>query len=180
MGDSGKIIFVTVGTTSFEALIQAVDTADFHKMAWELGFRKLVVQYGRGAHKPTLGAAAQQASGAGAQMLQVDSYAFKPSLEDDFDAAALVISHAGAGSIVEALRAGRRLLVVVNPSLMDNHQLEIAEAMADQGYCSMATEPGELLERLPAACQLQLQPYPAADLGRFYGALEAACGVPTK
>ena len=29
----------------------------------------------------------------------------------------------------------RKLLVVVNPSLMDNHQLELAEAMSRRSFC---------------------------------------------
>jgi UDP-N-acetylglucosamine transferase subunit ALG13 len=41
----------------------------------------------------------------------------------------LVISHAGAGSVLEALHAHKSLLVVVNDSLMDNHQTELAHKM---------------------------------------------------
>jgi UDP-N-acetylglucosamine transferase subunit ALG13 len=33
-----------------------------------------------------------------------------------------VVSHAGAGSVFEALGGRRPLLVVVNETLMDNHQ----------------------------------------------------------
>ncbi|GME85011.1 unnamed protein product [Ambrosiozyma monospora] len=46
----------------------------------------------------------------------------------------LVISHAGTGSILDTLRCpGVRLLVVINSKLLDNHQLDIAEAFANMG-----------------------------------------------
>lgn len=40
----------------------------------------------------------------------------------------------GSGSILDALRVGVPLIVVPNPSLLDNHQVELAEALQEQGY----------------------------------------------
>lgn len=48
--------------------------------------------------------------------------------------AALVLSHAGAGTCLEALEAGKPLLVVVNDFLADNHQLELASKFNQEGY----------------------------------------------
>lgn len=45
----------------------------------------------------------------------------------------------GSGSILEALRLNKRLIVVTNPLLMDNHQAELASAMAQAGYLCAAT-----------------------------------------
>ena len=45
-----------------------------------------------------------------------------------------LIEEAGSGSILDALRVGVPLIVVPNPSLLDNHQVELAEALAEQGY----------------------------------------------
>eukprot|EP00975_Prorocentrum_lima_P019488 4104021-Prorocentrum_lima.AAC.1 len=53
--------------------------------------------------------------------------------------AELIVSHAGAGSIVEALRLRKKLVVVVNTALMDNHQLELAEALADRDHVVATT-----------------------------------------
>ena len=57
---------------------------------------------------------------------------------------------AGAGSIFESLRAEKKLVVVVNEGLMDNHQDELAEAMQAGGHAAMAT-PDTLLATLEAA-----------------------------
>lgn len=40
----------------------------------------------------------------------------------------------GAGTILDALRLSIPLIVVPNPSLLDNHQVELAEELARQGY----------------------------------------------
>ncbi|KAI9806763.1 MAG: hypothetical protein M1825_006220 [Sarcosagium campestre] len=40
----------------------------------------------------------------------------------------------GSGSILAALRIGAPLVVVPNPSLLDNHQVQLAKALAGQGY----------------------------------------------
>ena len=44
-------------------------------------------------------------------------------------AASFIISHAGAGSIMEGLSLEKRMLVVINADLMDNHQFELAHAL---------------------------------------------------
>lgn len=69
------------------------------------------------------------APGAGG-WLRFDVYRFKPSIREDMQGASLIISHAGAGSIFESLRLNKPLVVVVNTALADNHQVELAEAMA--------------------------------------------------
>jgi beta-1,4-N-acetylglucosaminyltransferase len=50
------------------------------------------------------------------------------------DSQGLVISHAGSGSILEALRYQVPLVVVPNTALLDNHQEELAVAMEKQNY----------------------------------------------
>ena len=71
-------------------------------------------------------------------------------LADEIAAADLVISHAGAGSIIEALQASRHLLVVVNTDLADNHQIELAQALAARGHLEYAASPGEVVEVSPS------------------------------
>ncbi|CAF4575020.1 unnamed protein product, partial [Rotaria magnacalcarata] len=61
--------------------------------------------------------------------IPIEYYQYKDSIENDIQQADIVISHAGAGTILQALEAHKPLLVVVNEKLMNNHQLEIANEM---------------------------------------------------
>jgi beta-1,4-N-acetylglucosaminyltransferase len=40
----------------------------------------------------------------------------------------------GAGTILQALRLHKKMIVIVNESLLDNHQAELAQAMAMKKY----------------------------------------------
>ena len=160
VGVGNRTCFVTVGTTSFDDLVRAIDSEEFLRMvAKTFGVVRTRVQIGRGAHVPVLGQ--EVAAGLGVESggdgvgtkqregemngegprdegetkvqttarSSLEYYRFAPSLKADMESADIVISHAGAGSIMEALRARKPLMVVVNEKLMDNHQWEIADAM---------------------------------------------------
>jgi len=91
--------------------------------------------------------------------------------------AAFVVSHAGAGSIFEALRAHRPLVVVVNEALADNHQTELADAMEGRMHC-YSCGPAGLPAKLRDADFSKLQPLPSAapGLAAFAAALDEATG----
>jgi beta-1,4-N-acetylglucosaminyltransferase len=44
------------------------------------------------------------------------------------------LDFSGSGSILDGLRIGVPLIVVPNPELLDNHQVELAEELAGHGY----------------------------------------------
>jgi beta-1,4-N-acetylglucosaminyltransferase len=46
----------------------------------------------------------------------------------------LMAMRSGSGSILDALRIGAPLIVVPNTDLLHNHQVELAEELANQGY----------------------------------------------
>jgi beta-1,4-N-acetylglucosaminyltransferase len=108
-----RTVFATVGTTQFDALTQALVSAEVTELLFQQGYTRLLLQVGRGA-EPALPSPALA--------LPVEWYRFKDSLAEDMRSAALIVSHAGAGSIMEGLQCDACLLVVVNDALMDNHQ----------------------------------------------------------
>ncbi|CAA0828719.1 glycosyltransferase family protein 28 [Striga hermonthica] len=124
---SKKIVFVTVGTTCFDSLVRAVDTEEVREALFKKGYTDLVIQMGRGSYIPTK-------STGGDGSVSVDYFTFSSSIADYLKSASLVISHAGSGSIFETLRLKKPLIVVVNEDLMDNHQSELAEELAERKH----------------------------------------------
>ncbi|KAH7674641.1 N-acetylglucosaminyldiphosphodolichol N-acetylglucosaminyltransferase protein [Dioscorea alata] len=154
-GKSKKMVFVTVGTTCFDALVKAVDSPQVRHELWSKGYTHLVIQMGRGSHFPS------KFSGEDGS-LAVDYFTFSPSIADYLKSASLIISHAGSGSIFETLRLGKPLIVVVNEDLMDNHQRELAEELADKKHLFCAS-PQTLHQIINGMNLDSLVPYPPGD-----------------
>lgn len=51
--DPKKLVFVTVGTTSFDSLVRAVDTREVREALFKKGYTDLVIQMGRGSYIPS-------------------------------------------------------------------------------------------------------------------------------
>ena len=149
-------VFVTVGTTSFDALIAATTAPEFANALEKLGFDELRLQVGRGK--------APEAEGA-------TWFRFAPTITDEMRAADVVISHAGAGSILEALELGKRLVVCVNDALMDNHQAELATALEARGHVVVSTvdDVADALQRVVAT---RPAPYERGDAAPFRALVE--------
>lgn len=144
-----KTVFVTVGTTHFDALVQAVVEEDSLAILREKGYTKISLQIGQGKFVPPDGEH---------QGVTLKHFRLKPSIAEDFEAADLVISHAGSGSCLEALGAGKPLVAVVNDTLMANHQTELAEELSNNGFCYFCY-PATLQEMLTSMDISQLKPY---------------------
>uniref|UniRef100_A0A7S0EDY8 UDP-N-acetylglucosamine transferase subunit ALG13 n=1 Tax=Hanusia phi TaxID=3032 RepID=A0A7S0EDY8_9CRYP len=150
---TGYKCFVTVGTTKFDELVEAFDSEILQEKLFSQGFEQIVIQKGRSRATPV-------ARGG----LKVEVYEYKPSLREDMDAADLIVSHAGAGSVMESLRMGKKLVVVANQALMDNHQMELADAMAARGLVDVAT-PHNIAEVIGSGRYKKLKSPPPLDLG---------------
>ena len=87
-------VFVTVGTTKFEELIEVVRSLPLREELRALSFDKLVVQYGRGSLPVFEG---------GSDLVE-EVFDFKPSILPYFTSASLVISHGGL-SITQCILA---------------------------------------------------------------------------
>lgn len=148
------MVFVTVGTTCFDALVKAVDSEEMKESLLQKGYTDLLIQMGRGTYIPS--------KVSGNSTLQVGHFTFSPSIADYIREASLVISHAGSGSIFETLRLGKPLIVVVNEDLMDNHQSELAEELAERKHLFCA-RPQTLQETIKAMDLNILLPYIPGD-----------------
>ncbi|ABN67759.2 syntenic homolog of ALG13_YEAST UDP-N-acetylglucosamine transferase subunit ALG13 (Asparagine linked glycosylation protein 13) [Scheffersomyces stipitis CBS 6054] len=65
----------------------------------------------------------------------LEAFPFSMDIDSHIRSADVVISHAGTGSIIDALKLHKKLVVIVNDALMDNHQAEIANEFAKLNYC---------------------------------------------
>jgi beta-1,4-N-acetylglucosaminyltransferase len=145
-----KTVFVTVGSTKFEKLVDHVLADEILELLSRLGFDQIIMQVGNGQHKN------ENLTDRGPNMFQtkfkqnVSFYNYKTSIVDDLKAADLVISHAGAGSIIESLEQNKLVIVVVNETLMDNHQYELAQKMQSEHFLvySLCSDLAEKLKGL--------------------------------
>lgn len=156
-----KTVFVTVGTTLFEPLVSAV--LDESALQWmgRAGFTHLVVQYGKGV-KPTISPPKSEGSN-DSNLPTIILYDFKPSLMDDMKCADLLICHAGAGTLMEALTLQRKIVTVINTKLMDNHQTELAHALSRHNYVTVVESADLLSSSWKAIEDFTPTPYQGGD-----------------
>lgn len=86
----------------------------------------------------------------------------------------LVIGHAGAGTTIEVLRSNKVFITVINTTLMDNHQTELADAFSCQGYL-VKCFPESLENALEKVSFQDFAPtaFPAHDPSRFRNYLDS-------
>jgi UDP-N-acetylglucosamine transferase subunit ALG13 len=126
------MIFVTVGThhQSFARLVDAMDAIagdTKEHVVIQRGLTKAVPQFAQ-------------------------SFEFKPrdDLLHRYDGARVIVTHAGIGSIIDALKAGKPLIVV--PRLKKfgehntDHQIELARAVERRGWGRVVIDIGALAE----------------------------------
>lgn len=140
------------------------------------GFGRLVLQIGTtGTYRPGQLLPEGQGAGRHGSGLQVEVFTLVPSLADYISRADLVVSHAGAGSLFEALRAGKKVLAVPNGALMDNHQVELASELAAQKFlfwCEVAGLQGALTD----LDQQSLVPYVPGSMSGMIRAIDKSVG----
>ncbi|KAI9893917.1 MAG: N-acetylglucosaminyldiphosphodolichol N-acetylglucosaminyltransferase catalytic subunit alg13 [Vezdaea aestivalis] len=140
-----KVCFVTIGATAgFNELLSVVLSQAVLASLETYGYTELILQYGaQGASifdnfVQTYPTGSPERYG-----LDINGFPFNYiGLGQEMRAAkgsegaleGMVISHAGSGSILAALRISVPLIVVPNTSLLDNHQVDLAEELSKQGY----------------------------------------------
>mmetsp|Transcript_17249 Transcript_17249/g.25570 ORF Transcript_17249/g.25570 Transcript_17249/m.25570 type:complete len:169 (-) Transcript_17249:16-522(-) len=147
-----KAVFVTVGTTLFESLTKQIDKDETLIRLSQLGYKNLTIQIGKGSYKPRTGERAGD--------VEVSCFDYVPDISNLIRQSDLVISHAGAGTVMEVLHAEKPLIVVVNDVLMNNHQAELAKALDQRNY-AISTGPNDLIDALDYERLMGLEKYPS-------------------
>ncbi|THY95924.1 hypothetical protein D6C93_04900 [Aureobasidium pullulans] len=141
-----KVCFVTIGATaSFSSLIRATISSTFCHALEQNQYTDLIVQYGADGNDLFRSLVQEVGPGGEGAGINVSGFGLDTSGlaqymklaktgGDDSGAEGVVVSHAGSGTILDALRIDVPLIVVPNSELLDNHQVELAEALAEQEY----------------------------------------------
>ena len=177
------LAFVTVGTTKFDSLIDRICDKDTLNTLFDQGYVKLRIQYGPLGRVPRLENAKREKRRKNAsyvlsdrKSIEIEWFPIKSSIKKDLEEASLVIGHAGAGTILETLRAGTNLVVVTNPDLMDDHQTDLANAMQREEYLLQATCK-TLTNVLTKLKRIKLKQYPAFDPKPFINMCDEELGL---
>ncbi|XRB10482.1 glycosyltransferase family 28 protein [Pseudoscourfieldia marina] len=166
-GTSKNCCFVTVGTTSFDLLtslfIHPEDSSIYEPLFEQLMRLKvthLVVQRGRGYgiyHGEHM--MLEKDNDNVIYKIPYSTFGIADSIEEIFFNSDIVITHAGAGSIFEALSFGKKVIAVTNPGLMGNHQAELADELAKRRHIVTVHGPENLVDALKTVDLDALEPY---------------------
>ncbi|KAH7924579.1 glycosyltransferase 28 [Leucogyrophana mollusca] len=158
------LVFVTVGSFEFDALAQAVLSEPVLRRLRDKGYTSLVLQRGNS----DIGSveSPQDSFSIEREGVDIEIWKYKPSTQADIERADLVISHAGSGSILDVLRLGKPLIAIPNPTLLDNHQEELASALEELGHLK-ATSVRDLPETIAKFDPSSLVPFPPFDGSKF-------------
>lgn len=154
-------LLVTVGSTKFDALIERIFSEDVVTLLTKLRFNQLIVQAGASSYDKHKVYSLRE-------KISIDVFDYKSSLLQDIEEADVVVGHAGAGTCLEVLRRNKRLILVVNESLMDNHQSELANQLVEDNYV-VKSSISDLLDNLEKICDsgTKLEKFPPSNPSKF-------------
>ncbi|KAK4100021.1 glycosyltransferase family 1 protein [Parathielavia hyrcaniae] len=137
----GRHCLVTVGATAgFRSLLEEVSSAGFLVCLACHGYATLELQCG--PDLDTISARVARLTDEERCGISVVCFGYTTEMqshilvcrgEANVRPAGCVISHGGTGTVGEVLSVGAPLIVVANSTLMDNHQLELAESLENEG-----------------------------------------------
>lgn len=126
-------LLVSVGTTRFPLLTAKLDTAEAADALAAAGVERVWLQAGQGEFDLSNLAARIPVE----RVTPVEYFA-------RVDAADVILCHCGAGTVLDALRRRKPMVVVVNETLKGNHQKELFEALLEGGMAVGFSSAAEL------------------------------------
>lgn len=179
-----KSAFVTIGTTKFPKLVDAITSKHTLETLIALNYSFVQIQTGKDFSSvyidPEITFASKISRENGSIILKFeDKITLKydqyfENFEEQIENCDLVIGHAGAGTCVDVLHKRKHLIVVINEDLMDNHQTELAEELEKNGYLLYCT--CKTLSNVLKKDFSQLKPYPKPKECIFSNYLEKCMG----
>jgi UDP-N-acetylglucosamine transferase subunit ALG13 len=133
------LIFLTVGTAKFDPLVKVIDRLVGRGVIKE----RVVAQIGRGQYEPK----------------NMQYFRFIKSLNKAYDAANIIVSTGGAGTTIECVSRGKRLVVVENTTLMEGHQAQLIGEMAKRGHLIWCRDPDSLEDCIEQARNRTFTPF---------------------
>ena len=89
---------------------------------------------------------------------------FAPSLEEYYRKAEIIISNCGAGTIMENVTIGRRLIVIQNPDITGGHEWEIVTKMEKGEHLIWCKELDELESSIHSASTMKFKRFEPKQL----------------
>lgn len=169
------LVFITVGSTRFDALVQAAISEQVLDALHKKGYKRIVIQRGNSDFEREAGGNGQDLVVFEKNGMEVESWKFKSSILSEVQRADLVVGHAGAGTILDALRQGKPMIVVPNPTLLDDHQGELSSRLDALGYLT-ATTVDNLAATIGAFDPSSLVSFPPFDGSRFRRLIDQEMG----
>ncbi|KAL8431995.1 hypothetical protein ACSSS7_004909 [Eimeria intestinalis] len=179
----GPRVLVTVGTTSFDALIEAASCPSFVSCLSSIYCTALTLQIGKGIFVP-FGITKEDRGLATDSGVYVHLSGFEcvrvvrfiDCLSSHLYSFDLVISHGGAGSLLECLRAGIRVVACVNSKLLNNHQAELSVHLSNRNHCLSVIDLEDLPNKTREAWRRPFAPPPPPPPPPPVAAATAAAG----
>ncbi|MHA2373196.1 MAG: PssE/Cps14G family polysaccharide biosynthesis glycosyltransferase [Candidatus Thorarchaeota archaeon] len=133
------MIFLTVGTASFDLLVQKMD----HLIGAGIIKDRVIAQIGRGSYLPK----------------NMEYFRFIKSLNKAYEKANLIVSAGGAGTTFESVRRGLKLVVVENKTLMEGHQAQLIGELSSGRHLIWCRDITELATCIDAALISNFPPF---------------------
>ena len=133
------MIFVTVGTAHFDPLIKEIDRLVGNGEVKDT----VIAQIGRGRYTPK----------------KMRFFRFIRSLAKAYDKAEIIISTGGAGTTMECVKRGLKLVVVENPTLMEGHQAQLIGEMERRGHLVWCRDLSELKSCIETARKMKFEKF---------------------